>query len=135
MKLSPFNGCIKPQRALTVSSDKLANGTGTTMGVLLKLYLGNDDAVLEHRAAVGAHGIAPCGVGVDLAAAAVLAGLGRRHPPSLNVTPCIPKKARRWYSSMHMVSDLRGQDLREAPLVNFFAYTALMGSLSCRLKA
>ena len=63
--------------ALAIRADKLSDGVGASVGVLLKLDLGDDDVLLEHRAAARADGVSAAGVHVDVAAAAVLARAGR----------------------------------------------------------
>lgn len=68
-----------PAPALTVQRHELPHGGGSAAAVLHELHLGDDDVVLQHRAAARAHRVPARRVHLDLRAAASGAHPSARH--------------------------------------------------------
>ena len=74
-----LKGSPQPAATLAVGRHERADGGRPAVRVLLELYVRDDDVGLEDGPAVGADGVGPAGVDVDVRRAAVLAFLGGGH--------------------------------------------------------
>ena len=63
--------------ALIITGDKLTDGWASSIGILLKLNIGNDDVVFEYRSTAGADRIPAGRIPVYVRSPAVLTGFAR----------------------------------------------------------